>query len=406
MLAKPTFQRRVNDYIIAICLVLPVILASVTATAAEQKTRAISSLISMPLKPGAKFIRRYPLLRDWRRDEMTYHVNLPPDFHTDRRYPILLEWHGKGGSLATNVFPGTYRLTGHIHVGLTYPEGCRGGTAMLYATEEYVKFIRHVYEDVVRNFNGNPSYVFIGGFSAGGFMATGPGISLMIRANIRKHLRGVVAGGCNWMCNPKYANKVDLFFWYADNDSNSYNLPNQIPHLKKYARSLVAILHKGAGHRCDNNYEGPYIRKFFALHGPDKDDFQILYRIEERKSYLENLGICFRIKKKRNGASVLAEYLLNLELLEFEKKIKQVQVENDLSLSLIELWFMLPKHLFIPGASKIIRDAIADLEKLIPRTHPAGISTPVWEVFERTFLRPMPKDTGATKESGNVDIAK
>ncbi len=266
------------------------------------------------LAPNKKFIRSYKKLKDWRAKTMTYHVNLPPDFHKDRRYPILFEWHGKGGGPGTNVFTSIYNVTGHVHVGLTYPLGCRHGTAMLYATPEYVEFFREVYKDVVENFNGNPEYLFLGGFSAGGFMVTGPGIAITIRAGLKPKLAGILAGGCSWICNPKYAGGVDIFLWYADNDRNSYNLPERITKLKKYARSLTVVLHKGAGHTCDNSFEGPAVRKFLAVQGPDAKDFKKLYKMQtclHKGEWHLVIAPCCEILKKRNTAAVKAREILN-----------------------------------------------------------------------------------------------
>jgi hypothetical protein len=249
-------------------LFLSVVAGCISSPAEPPTSQPTTQSAQIDLQPNMKIIRTYPPLKDWQGQVMTYHVNLPPDYQSDRTYPIIFEWPGKGGGPGTYLFPGVYKVTGHIHVGLAYPLGCREGTAMLYATQEYVQFVRHVYDDVVQHFNGNPEYVFIGGFSAGGFMAAGPGISLMIRAQLRDKLAGVLAGGCNWMCNPKYARGVNIFLWYADNDPNSQDLPRRIPEIKEYAKSLTVILHEGAGHQCDNTFEGPAIRNFLALHGP------------------------------------------------------------------------------------------------------------------------------------------
>ncbi len=328
------------------------------ATAPQNPTQTPSCPARADLKPGTKFIRTYSLLKDWRDQPMTYHVNLPPDFRMDIKYPILFEWHGKGGGPGTYLFPGVYHLTGHIHVGLTYPQGCRQGTAMLYATKEYVAFIRYVYDDVVAHFNGNPDYVFIGGFSAGGFMATGPGISLMIRSGLRDRLAGVVAGGCNWMCNPKYAKGVNILLWYADNDSNSYDLPNRLPEIRKYADSITTILHKGAGHSCDNSFEGPAIRRFFALHGPDKEDFKILHNIEDEKKWLENMELCLRIAVKHNTASVLAQQLLDKGLEQLEHNIRQLIRNNSQRDSLTRLYALLARYFDVPPAVDLIKNAI------------------------------------------------
>jgi len=310
------------------------------AFAKQRVKRSTSQPAPKNLVPGKKFIRTYSRLRDWRGRMMTYHVNLPPDFRMDRKYPIVFEWHGKGGGPQTYLFPGVYKLTGHIHVGLTYPLGCRHGTAMRYATKPYVKFMRYVYDDVVENFHGNPDYVFIGGFSAGGFMATGPGISLMTRAKLRDQLAGVVAGGCNWMCDPRYAKGRNIFLWYADNDPNSYELPKRLGRLRRYAKSLTVILHKGAGHRCDNNFEGPAIRKFFALNGPDKKDFEKLYEIEQ---HLENghwrntIKACHRIAEKHNTASPLAQKLLSRALDQMESHVRASVRTEGPDLAAIEL---------------------------------------------------------------------
>ena len=125
----------------------------------------------------------------------------------------------------------------------------------------------------------------------------------MIRAKLRSHLAGIVAGGCSWMCNPKYAKDLNILLWYSDNDLNSYELPARIPELQKYAKSMTVILHPGAGHCCDNNFEGPAIRRFFALNGPDKNDFEKLYKL---KNYLKCgawrtvIKPCYTVAEKHN----------------------------------------------------------------------------------------------------------
>lgn len=312
---------------------LSIIVLNCNLVAANQTTAGSAPTVDTNnLAPGKKFIRTYNLLKDWRGQTMTYHVNLPPDFRADTKYPILFEWHGKGGGPSTNVFPRIYKITGHIHVGLTYPIGCRGGTGLLYATPKYVSFIRAVYDDVVKNFNGNPDYVFLSGYSAGGFMACGPGVSLMIRAKLRKQLAGIAAGGCSWMCNPKYAKNLNILLWYSDNDSNSYQLPARIPQLKKYAKSLKVILHPGAGHRCDNNFEGPQIRKFFALNGPDKKDFEKLHKLKgylKRGAWKAVIKPCYSIVKKHNSVFVPAQKLFNEALGQMNSYLEGL-IQNDM----------------------------------------------------------------------------
>ncbi len=232
------------------------------------------------LKPNTRYIRTYSSLKDWHGKPMTYWVSMPPEYDPAQRYPILIEWPGKGGGPQTRVFTKTYEVTGHVHVGLNYPEGNRDGGPMLYATPEYVKFVRHVYDDVVAHFNGDGEYVFLGGFSAGGYMTTGPGISLMMRADLSDKLAGVLAGGCNWMCDPRYVHGVDVLLWYSDGDPNSSDLPRRLPELRKYAESLTVVHREGDAHRTSNAIEGPAVRRFLSLHGPERSEFSTLYEIE------------------------------------------------------------------------------------------------------------------------------
>jgi dienelactone hydrolase len=224
------------------------------------------------LQPDHRYIRTYEDLKDWRGQPMRYWVSTPEGFDSDQQYPILLEWPGKGGGPNTDVFREAYGVTDHIHVGLTYPQGNPDGSAMLYPTEAYTTFIRHVYDDVTANFNGHPEYVFIGGFSAGGFMATGPGIALMMRSDLKDQLTGVLAGGCNWMCDPRYAHKQNILLWYSEDDPNSSDLTRRLPEVRKYAADITVIKRQGAEHACKPKIEGPAIRRFLAQHGPDQSD--------------------------------------------------------------------------------------------------------------------------------------
>lgn len=219
------------------------------------------------LESDQRYLRPYEPLKDWRGKPMRYCVSLPADFDPSERYPILLEWPGKGGGPRTQVFREVYGVDDHVHVGLAYPEQSRGG-ALLYATEAYTRLVRHVYDDVVNNFRGDPDHVFIGGFSAGGFMATGPGISLMIRAGLRDSLAGVLAGGCNWMSDPRYAHERNILLWYSTEDPNSSDLTRRLPAVREHAAQLKIIEREGAEHVCQPEVEGPAIRRFLARHGP------------------------------------------------------------------------------------------------------------------------------------------
>lgn len=343
-----------------ILLLIIAAISETSAWAAHAASQPTSQPAAENLRPGKTFVRIYKPLRDWRGRLMSYRVNLPPDFRADRKYPIILEWPGRGGGSTTRLFLDTYKLTGHIHVGLTYPLGCRGGTPMLYATKQYVRLIRHVYDDVIKNFNGNPDYVFIGGYSAGGFMAAGPGISLIIRARLRDRLAGVVAGGCNWMCNPKYAKSHNIFLWYADNDSNSYDLPNRLPQLRKYAKTLTVVLHKGAGHHCDNNFEGPAIRNFFALNGPDRKDFVTLYYVENTLANTggwESIDVCHRIVNKHNTASLRARQVFDKVLAKLEAHIRVLKSSDNPELLADELK-VLARYRNISGVNERIECAM------------------------------------------------
>jgi hypothetical protein len=267
------------------------------------------------LLPGESYERRYELMKDWRGQVMTYWVNLPEHFDPERRYPILFEWHGKSGGPKTQLFPGFYGVDDHIHVGLTYPLGCDSGSAPLYPTEEYVAFIRHVYDDVVDHFRGDGAYVFMGGFSAGGFMTTGPAIALMIRAGLRDALAGVLAGGCNWMCDPRYARGVHVLLWYGQQDTNSLDLPRRLPELRQYATSLEVIVKPG-GHRCDREIEGPAIHRFLRLHGPDAASYERLDAAKaafEAGKKSEAAAICQQLRTQggppaRFATELMAEY--------------------------------------------------------------------------------------------------
>jgi len=188
-------------------------------------------------------------------------------------------------------------------------------------TKEYANFIRHVYRDVVQNFNGNPRYVFVGGFSAGGFMSTGPVIQMIRQAKLRHRLAGVAAGGCRWVGPLTSARGLNIIMWYADNDPNSRKLPRQLAGLRRYAKKLTIVFHKGAGHRCDNDFEGPALRKFFAFNGPDKEDFRTLDELRVQfgqETWRRCLWPCYQIVQKRNTASPAAKALLNKMLAQME----------------------------------------------------------------------------------------
>lgn len=267
-----------------------------------------SSVESLELKAGGRYKRQYAGMKDWRGRTMTYWVNLPEGFDPELRYPIFIEWHGKGGSPKTRVFPDTYDVDGHIHVGMTYPQGCRHGTAMLYATPEYVALMRYVYDDVVKHFNGDGDYIFLGGFSAGGYMTTGPGISLLIRAKLRDKLAGVLAGGCTWVSDPRYATGVDVLLWYAKGDPNATDLPRKLPEIKNRAASVTIVKQPGSSHRCMPKVEGPKIRRFLRLHGPAREDFAALYRAKRELNGPRQAAAIQTCKRIRESKSLAAKW--------------------------------------------------------------------------------------------------
>lgn len=252
--------------------VLLLVLISPTANANAPTTLPASLPAPPQLSAGQTYVRTWtdPTDND---TSLTYHVNLPPDWRPDRTYPILLEWPGKGGGPQTRLFTRVYKVTGHIHVGLSYPPQSPGPSPILYATPQYVRYIRQVYDDVVKNFTGNGRYVFIGGYSAGGFTACGAGVSLMIRAGLRPHLAGILAGGCGWVCDTRYAHNLPVLLWYSQDDPNSDGLEDRLSELRHRAASLTVVSRPTGGHRCDNAHEGPVIRRFLSDHGPACDDF-------------------------------------------------------------------------------------------------------------------------------------
>jgi len=234
------------------------------------------------LEGGKRYIRSYDELKNWRGKQMQYVITLPPRFDPERRYPILFEWPGKGGSSRTRVFLDNYRVHGHIHVGLNYAKGNDDGTGPLYPNEKYATFLRHVYEDVTSHFAGHPDYLFIGGFSAGEFMAAGPGIGLIMHADLRDQLAGVLAGGCHWKCDPRYAARQNVFLWYAEGDTNSSGFSRHVPELRKYTKHLIIVRRPDGAHRPIEAVEGPVIRRFLGIHGLEREAFRRLLRIERR----------------------------------------------------------------------------------------------------------------------------
>lgn len=294
-------------------LVLALVLAVVGAVVHAARAEPVdieSEPEQSELRAGQRYMRTYQPMNDWRGQPMQYCVTLPDEYEPGHSYPILLEWHGKGGGPTTRVFPRIYDVTGHVHVGLTYPEGNTDGGAMLYPTESYTEFMRHVYDDVTEYFAGDPDYVFIGGYSAGGFMASGPGIALMMRAGLKPSLAGVLAGGCNWMCDPRYTHGVNVLLWYAAEDSNSQDLPRRLPELHKYAQELTVVRREDGVHRCDNAVEGPAIRRFLARHGPEREAFEELSKIEAEISgddWQSQLWRCAELAQRPSAAGTFAE---------------------------------------------------------------------------------------------------
>ncbi|MHC4070158.1 MAG: hypothetical protein ACYSR8_11420, partial [Planctomycetota bacterium] len=269
-------------------------------TLANQPAKKWGSLVPVEeLEPCREFVRSCKPLKDWQGKTMTYKITLPVDFRADRKYPIIFEWPGKGEGGSPDRFLTTYLVTGHVHVGLKYPLGCKDGRPLGEPTQRYTKFIRRVYRDAVKNFNGDPNYLFIGGFSAGGFMSAGPAIRMITNANMRDVLKGVVVIGCSWVGSEKTARGLNILICYSDDDiHNTKNLPSQLPELRRYAKNLTVKLHKGGGHRCENKFEGPDIRKFFAMNGPDRKDFKKLYELKQRlekNTCLECIDPCYQI---------------------------------------------------------------------------------------------------------------
>jgi hypothetical protein len=309
--------------------------------------RGLGAIAVEKLKPCKEYVRSCKPLKDWQGKTMTYTITLPIDFRADRKYPIIFEWPGKGQTNPAERFLAAYYVTGHVHVALKYPLGCEDGRPLGKPTPKYTKFIRRVYRDVVKNFNGDPNYLFIGGVSAGGFMSAGPAIRMLTNANMRDVLKGVVAIHCSWIGSESTARGLNIMICYSDNDINSKKLPSQLPELRRYAKNLTVKLNKGGGHQIDNEFEGPDIRKFFAMNGPDRKDFKKLYELKqrlERNTCLECIDPCYQIATKHNSAYVFAWTLLDTMLTKVRKDIELAEKGQAVPLSVDKMREILNRY--------------------------------------------------------------
>lgn len=343
-------------------------IAALMVASATANAEGISQSLPEPadLDAGKRYKRVYPELDNWRGEPMRYYVTLPERYDPERRYPIIFEWPGKGGTAGTAVFLDTYNVRGHIHVGLGYPEQSDNGGALLYPTESYVAFMRHVYDDVVSSFRGDGDHVFIGGFSAGGFMTTGPGIAMMMRAELRDALAGVLAGGCNWMCNPKYAHELPLLLWYAEDDPNSRLLPDRIPKLRKYASELKVVRRDGGAHACKNEIEGAAIRRFLARHGPEKEVFKTLYQyrdaVRQSNGSLDQLRECRKIAQRDTGAGAFAQRVLNQAANRIDKQCKRIRTQRSKVAARRRMKAMLGNYEGLADIRQLVRDHLTQIK--------------------------------------------
>src|SRR5262249_42163931 len=111
-----------------------------------------------------------------RRQEVEYHVQVPPEYHVGRNYPVLFVLHPEGGRPLDMLaaWSGLAAQHGYILVAPAWVDGL--GPTYNYTVEEHAAVVE-VLRDLRRRFQVDSDRVFLFGFSEGGNMAYDVGLS-------------------------------------------------------------------------------------------------------------------------------------------------------------------------------------------------------------------------------------
>ena len=113
--------------------------------------------------------------------EKTFLVYVPIDYTDKRPFPVLFYYHGMGGSARTGMFKIITKGRGFIVVGMNYATDAYYKGLSPYETAAEIRFFEEVLALLSARLNIATKYIFMGGYSQGGYSTTVLGEQLLDR---------------------------------------------------------------------------------------------------------------------------------------------------------------------------------------------------------------------------------
>ena len=113
--------------------------------------------------------------------EKTFLVYVPVDYTDKRPFPVLFYYHGMGGTATTWMFKRITKGRGFIVVGMNYATDAYYKGLSPYETAAEKRFFEEVLALLSARLNIATAYIFMGGYSQGGYSTTVLGEQLLDR---------------------------------------------------------------------------------------------------------------------------------------------------------------------------------------------------------------------------------
>lgn len=111
----------------------------------------------------------------------TFIVYVPVDYTDERPFPVLFYYHGMGGTATTGMFKLVTKRRGFIVVGMNYATDTYYKGLSPNATAPEIRFFEEVLALLSARLNIATGYIFMGGYSQGGYSTTVLGEQLLNR---------------------------------------------------------------------------------------------------------------------------------------------------------------------------------------------------------------------------------
>lgn len=264
--------------------------------------------------------------------EKTFLVYVPVDYTDKRPFPIIFYYHGWGGTATTWMFKRITKGHGFIVVGMNYATDAYYKGLSPDATAADIRFFEEALTFLSTRLNIATDYIFMGGYSQGGYSTTVLGEQLLDRLAGRLVLG---AGRRDVDMNPpppKLIQGHPVFFGVGALDDPHYRRAKRASEIyREWGADVTFEAWPDETHKLSPEWLRKIrIREWLIAHGPTKQ-VESGFKMAETAETEDRLGEAFTLYDQ------IAEILPNTTLCRRAKKAaERLATEADAKLNLIK----------------------------------------------------------------------